>query len=183
MDQDETTNEAEAQTEEQNESFDPAIAEAFMAELESQQNLPMGIVGGVVAALIGAAVWAGITVMTEYQIGWMAIGVGLLAGYAVRLLGKGISSKFGIVGVVCALLGCVLGNLFSACGFLAIEESVPFFDIVIEVLTNPGLGIDLLAWMFSPMDILFYAIAGYEGYKLSFREFGEEDLATISGEQ
>lgn len=29
---------------------------------------------------------------------------------------------------------------------------------------------------FSPMDLLFYAIAIYEGYRLSFREFSDKDL-------
>ena len=29
---------------------------------------------------------------------------------------------------------------------------------------------------FSPMDLLFYGIAVYEGYKFSFRQVGPEDL-------
>jgi hypothetical protein len=32
---------------------------------------------------------------------------------------------------------------------------------------------------FSFMDIVFYGIAGYEGYKFSFRTFTEADIATL----
>jgi hypothetical protein len=34
---------------------------------------------------------------------------------------------------------------------------------------------------FSPMDILFYGIAVYEGYRLSFREISDKDLDQMLG--
>ena len=49
-------------------------------------NLPPGVVAGLGAAIVGAAIWAAITAATDYQIGFMAIGVGFLAGFAVRLV-------------------------------------------------------------------------------------------------
>ena len=110
----------------------------------------MGVVAGVVSALIGAAVWAGITVATEYQIGWMAVAVGFLVGYAVRILGKGLSKNFGYVGAVCALLGCVLGNLLSICGFISIQESVPFLQIVVNLLTQSAVIFEILKATFAP---------------------------------
>jgi len=36
---------------------------------------------------------------------------------------------------------------------------------------------------FDPMDILFYGIAVYEGYKLSFRQVSPEELASLVDEQ
>jgi hypothetical protein len=35
---------------------------------------------------------------------------------------------------------------------------------------------------FSPMDLLFYGIAIYEGYKFSFRQITEEELLTPARE-
>ncbi len=180
MDKEETTNDIEPQTEEQEQSVDPLKAEALMRQLESQQNLPMGIAGGAVAAIIGASIWAVVTVMTERQLGLMAIGVGLLVGYSVRITGKGISTNFGVVGVVFALLGCALGNLLSICGFVAIEESMSYFEVVTIVFTQPTVIIELMQIMFQPMDLLFYAIAGYEGYKFSFRKVTEEEFAKLN---
>ena len=42
--------------------------------LRSEQNLVVGALAGLVAALVGAATWAVITALTQYQIGFMAIG-------------------------------------------------------------------------------------------------------------
>ena len=71
-------NDAEASPEE------PVINEQqaamLMQTFAEEQNLLMGTVGGLLAALLGAGIWAGVTVATEYQIGWMAVGIGFLVG-------------------------------------------------------------------------------------------------------
>lgn len=159
-------------------TIDPAKFQAFIDHLESQQNFPMATVAGVVAALLGAAAWALVTVSTKHQIGWMAVGVGILVGFAVRIVGKGISSKFRILGAGCAFLGCLLGNLFTTCGFLA--DQAPFFQVLFNVLTNPFIALELMKVTFQPMDVLFYGIAIYEGYQFSFRPITDEELAALT---
>ena len=149
----------------------------FVTELEGNQNLHMGIVGGIIGAVIGAAAWAVVTVATGYQIGWMAVGVGFLAGYGVRLMGKGISKQFGIVGAILSLLGCLAGNLLSVCAMVSKHEDVSFFDILVRL--NPEIIVDIFKTTFSPMDLLFYAIAIYEGYRFSFRKITEDELAGL----
>jgi len=64
-----------------------------------------------VAAGIGAALWALITVATNYQIGFMALGVGFLVGHSVRAFGKGVDTGFGVLGAVLALAGCLAGKI------------------------------------------------------------------------
>ena len=56
-------------------------------------NMSLALIGGVVAALVGAALWAVITVTTGYQIGFMAIGVGFLVGLTVGHVGKGTTAS------------------------------------------------------------------------------------------
>jgi hypothetical protein len=181
MEQNESAAGTDTQSAEQKTDFDPAKAELLMGKLLEQQNLPMAVVGGVVAALVGAAIWGAVTVLTKFQIGWMAVGVGFLVGYAVRIFGKGVSSSFGVVGAVCALLGCLLGNLLSACGFVSIQESIPFFQVVSLVLAKPAAISELMIATFSPMDLLFYGIAVYEGYRFAFRQITQEELETLGG--
>jgi uncharacterized membrane protein YsdA (DUF1294 family) len=183
MEQNEPTAGVETQTAEQKTDFDSAKAQLLMGRILEQQNLPLGLVGGLIAAIVGAVIWGAITVLTKFQIGWMAVGVGFLVGYTVRILGKGVSSSFGVVGAVCALLGCVLGNLLSTCGFVSIQNSIPFFQVVHIVLERPGAISDLMIASFSPMDILFYGIAVYEGYRFAFRQITQEELDTIGGPQ
>jgi hypothetical protein len=132
-------------------------------------NLPAAILGGLVAALGGALIWAVITVVTKFQIGFMAVGVGFLVAWAVRTLGKGHTNVFGVVGGGCALLGCLLGNLLSACGFIAADRGVSVVSITMKVLASPSTAASLLQATSNGMDLLFYAIAVYEGYKLSRR--------------
>ena len=78
---------------------DPSL-ERYLQEVRDNQNLVSGLVGGAGAALLGAVIWAAVTVMTGYQIGWMAVGVGFLAGYGVRKFGQGVDTIFGVVGAV-----------------------------------------------------------------------------------
>jgi hypothetical protein len=132
-------------------------------------NLPAAIAGGLVAAIAGALVWALVTVTIKFQIGFMAVGVGFLVAWAVRTLGKGRTQAFGIIGGVFALLGCLLGNLLSTCGFIAADRGQPVVSVALKVLGDPSLAMSLLQATFSGMDLLFYAIAVYEGYKLARR--------------
>lgn len=155
-------------------ALDPAQLAYLQQRLSSEQNLVMGAAAGLAAALAGAAAWAAVTVGTGYQIGFMAIGVGFLVGYAVRFAGKGVTSVFGIVGAVLALVGCALGNLLAVTSIAAANEGVPLLDAITQ-LDLPMIQ-ELMVAFFSPMDLIFYAIAVYEGYRLSFRELGADEL-------
>ena len=152
-----------------NQSTTAGSADATGLIIEDVANLPAAILGGLVAAVAGALIWAVITVATKFQIGFMAVGVGFLVAWAVRTLGKGHTNVFGVVGGGCALLGCLLGNLLSACGFIAADRGVSVVSITMKVLASPSTASTLLQATSNGMDLLFYAIAVYEGYKLSRR--------------
>lgn len=133
-------------------------------QLDDQPNLFMGLVGGVIAMLASAIVWGAITYFTEYQIGWMAIGVGFLVGFAIRFFGRGKTITFGISGAILALVGCVLGNLLFYSGIIAREEGVSFLEIFFFLLLSPAATIEVFTVAFDFMDILFYALAAYVGF-------------------
>ena len=100
-------------------TVDENVVREKIESLKLEQSMAGGIAGGVIGGLIGAALWAVITYLSEFQIGWMSVGVGFLVGYGVRLLGKGIDKSFGVVGGVIAFLAVALGNFLAALGFLA----------------------------------------------------------------
>jgi hypothetical protein len=129
---------------------------------EVRGNLVLGLIGGLAASLIGAGIWTLITVLTKYQIGWMAVGVGFLVGICIRILGKGDAPIYGIMGAVLALLGCILGNIFSYYGVMANE---------LHIKISEAYGImgpfEVLKEGFQIMDLLFYGLAIYEGFKFS----------------
>ena len=166
------------ETKENEVQIDPVMVEMAMEKFRSEQNLTGGVLAGSAGALVGAAIWAVITVLTDYQIGWMAVGVGFLVGIAIRTIGKGIDTVFGVVGAAMAIFGCLLGNLFTVCYFVSIAEKMDFFEVFSRL--NLTIIANLLKATFSPMDLLFYAIAVYEGYKLSFRKIPEEEFLHIA---
>jgi hypothetical protein len=151
----------------------------LLSNLFAQQNLPLAIVGGMVAAIAGGLAWAVVTVASGYQIGWMAIGIGFLVGMAVRTLGKGMTKTFGIAGGGFSLFGCALGNLLAICGLVAQSADAPLVSTTLAILSEPAAAIEFMKLSFSPMDVVFYAIAVYEGYKFSFRQISDEELEVM----
>ena len=173
------TNQSESQAESNAPApkIDKMKMQMLMQQIHDNQNLSLAVLGGAVAALVGAAVWAAVTVVTNWQIGFLAIGIGFLVGYVVRRMGQGVDQSFGIVGAVLSLVGCVVGNYLTVCAHIADFESVGFFDVlkVIDV----QMAIDLMIKSFDFMDLIFYGLAAYYGYKNSFRTMTEGELGSI----
>ncbi len=148
-----------------------------LEKLRLEQNLPKALIAGAGAGLLGAILWGLITVATNYQIGYMAIAIGAGVGFSMRFLGKGIDQVFGISGGAIAVLSCFIGNFFSIIGFFANAEGMDFFETLL--LFDYAYFFPVMSETFTFMDIVFYGIAGYEGYKFSFRKFTEAEIATL----
>jgi hypothetical protein len=155
--------------------LDPMQIQYAINQMRNEQNLLAGILSGAAGALLGAGIWAAITVFTHFQIGWMAVGVGFLVGLAIRTFGRGIDPVFGIAGAVLALLGCCLGNILAICGEIAGESNLGITQVLLQL--NPGNAFKLMLATFDFRDLIFYGIAVYEGYRLSIRRITVEDIA------
>lgn len=142
----------------------PQTPTAAIDQPETESNLLMGLIGGGVAMLVSAIIWGVITYVTEYQIGWMAIGVGFLVGIAVKFFGRGKTAIYGISSAVLALIGCVLGNLIFYAGIIAREEGASFLEVFFFLLVTPAATLELFTIAFSFMDILFYGLAAWVGF-------------------
>ncbi len=154
--------------------IDQARLNYALEQLRSEENFPVAVIAGVLASAVGAAAWTAITVVTGYQIGFMAIGVGFLVALTIRATGKGMSTKFQILGALLALLGCMAGNLLTVCWFIAENEGIAFLDLLVQI--DPVVIPEIMISTFSGMDLVFYAIAVYEGYRLSLRSITEDEL-------
>ena len=143
----------------------PITAPTPAGPVEVNENLPMGFMAGLVAAAVGAGLWALITIVTDFQIGWMAVGVGFLVGWAVRVAGKGTHRAFGIMGALLAFGGCAVGNLLTIVVIAARHFEIPLLQVFSRL--TPDVVVNLMTLTFKPIDLLFYAIAIYEGYRFS----------------
>jgi hypothetical protein len=125
----------------------------------------MGLMAGLVAAAVGAAFWALVTIITGFQIGLMAVGVGFLVGWAVRTGGKGTHRAFGITGAALALGGCAAGNLLAVIVIAARQFEVSLLAVFARL--TPDVVYGLMKTTFKPLHLLYYGIAIYQGYRFS----------------
>ena len=61
---------------ENNEDHEPASINeekynSLIIELKEKENFSFAIIAGILTSLIGAGIWAAVTVASGYQIGWM----------------------------------------------------------------------------------------------------------------
>ena len=92
----------------------------------SSGALVPAILGGLLAALIGGAIWGGIAIWTGSEIGYVALGVGFLCGTGVVLITGGKKgAPLQAIAVVASLLGIAIGkyvNFFSVVKEITAEE-------------------------------------------------------------
>ncbi|MEZ6056340.1 MAG: hypothetical protein R3C01_06510 [Planctomycetaceae bacterium] len=81
------------------------------------------LIGGGIAGLISAVIWAAIVYYTGYEIGWIAWFVGFAVGLGVRLAASDSEEGFGTgaTAVVIAVLAIVLGK-YLAVSFIVDRE-------------------------------------------------------------
>jgi len=163
---------------EENHKIIAAISDKHLEKFRGEQNFQMALFSGILVGLIGALLWGMITVSTGYQIGYMAIAIGAGVGFSMRYFGKGVDQIFGISGAIIAVLSCALGNILSIVGFAAEYGDLSYFDALAQI--DYTILFEIMAESFSFMDIVFYGIAAYEGYKFAFRAFTQEEINQIA---
>jgi len=137
----------------------------MVAALRSQQNFALAIPAGLIAAIVGAFAWALFVYLTEIKLGLIAVGIGALVGYAIRKFGRGVDPQFGVLGAACAAIGWALGTVLCDVAFVAKDAGRPFLDVLAAL--GGGETIALAFRAADATDILFLAIAVWEGWKLS----------------
>ncbi|HST86635.1 MAG TPA: hypothetical protein VLL08_33160 [Kineosporiaceae bacterium] len=131
---------------------------------------------GAGAALAGAVLWMIFVQVTGYEVGIVAVGIGFLVGQAMAAT-AGTSTRLPPIGAVLSLIGCLLGQVLTDAHLLAEAVGVGTGRALQEMVTNPAFGWDVFTTGFSPIDLLFWVIAGYEGYKLTARAVAQRQAA------
>jgi len=89
----------------------PRIDPDAPARLLSEQNLPLALIAGGVAAVAGVLLW----VFSRFEQPWYytgdAVVIGFVCGYAVRHAGRGVDPIFGFVAGGLAALACITGTV------------------------------------------------------------------------
>ncbi|WP_216588953.1 hypothetical protein [Streptomyces brasiliscabiei] len=126
----------------------------------ARHNLALGLVVAVVTALVTAGIYGGIVGATEYEIGYAAVGVGFLIGFAAGKVG-GANPVLPVISALLSLGAVYLGQLIGIAVFVAGELGVSaasLFTEQLDVLTQ--------AWSETAdaMTFLFLAIGAYAAF-------------------
>lgn len=130
----------------------------------SSSSIPLAIVGGVVAAIVTGVIWAMIVVVTDYEVGFAALGVGFLCGLATILFGRGSGVPFQVIAVITSMIGIIIGKygmyyyylkefIVDEYGEEALAEISIFSGAVISDFTT------MIGSMLSGYDILWVVLA------------------------
>ena len=161
--------------------IDEQTRKEYFEKLRQEQNLSLGLIGGLGAALVCALIWVVITVWTGYQISYMPIGIGIAVGFAIRFLGKGIDIIYGILGAVLSLFGCLLGDFLSIYGFLANAYNMSYFEIFGQL--DLSMAIDTFVENTDFMSVLFYGVAIFVGFTSAKESPSDEDILAYAVEK
>lgn len=145
------------------------VMEELANEVSTSKDLPMAILGGFLGALLGAILWVLVVVITNFQSGFVAIGVGWLAGQGVALFVKRRKSfQLQIVSAIFAAIGCAFGYVaitaHSTVKFYKDKEKIDisYFDMNLwlrSIEAQPQI-LKIFAW-------IMIAIAVYFSWRIS----------------
>ncbi len=148
-----------------------SCAAQVQAELEAEQQVgarfPLALAGGAAGALVGAIIWAVIVVVTNYEIGYVAVLVGYLAGLGVKLgAGKGRSQTLQIAAAGMSVFGLVIAKYFIFAHFVisdpqSAELGMSYFSPVLFIVFVQNIGSALSAF-----DLLWIAFALMTAWRL-----------------
>lgn len=99
-------------------------------KLISEQNFAAAVIAGAIAMLLAAVTYGIVVEAWAFSYGFAAAGVGVLIGFFMGFLGRGISMKFSVVAAVYTIVGCILGNLFVRVINTAQATETPPIDVV-----------------------------------------------------
>jgi hypothetical protein len=127
------------------------------------------VLAGVVAAILGAVVWGLMVKWTDYEVGFVAWGIGFLVGIAVLRATRGARGLvFQVVAVLCALLGILLGKYLSFVWVLqevAERETQGAIEFPVFSMDTVDLFRDELGTVFDWIDLLWAGLAVYTAWR------------------
>jgi hypothetical protein len=156
------------------EKLEPSVYNSF----QNDQNFLQALLASIFVGFTGAIIWALITYYTEREFGLIAIAIGAGIGLTINYTGNGFEQKFAFLGAGMSFLSCLLGNFLALVGFaakgadmtlLAAFGAIDFSKVV-----------DVMVSTFGFMDLIFYGLAIYEGYRFATRKYTERSLWTAT---
>lgn len=124
------------------------------------------------AALVGGVAWALVVKVTEYEIGFAAVGIGLLAGFAAALAMRGPAGEvLPFVVAALAAVGVLFGKLLTL--YFMARDIAATYDVAEGPLALTMNNLDLPGF-WSLFDLLWLFFAVTAAYRFTSSRIGEQ---------
>ena len=130
-------------------------------------NYSMAVVGGLLGAALGVLVWWGFTVITNINFGLVAVVIGFAVGKGVTMLaGDKRHLNLQIISVSLSV------TAFFYAGYLVNRTHIlrslaeQGEELTLPWLPDPALFYHVISLGFSPFDLVFLGIVGYQAWKM-----------------
>jgi hypothetical protein len=147
----------------------PQLARVAEEERYTGSALGPGIAGGLIAAVVGGFIWGLIVILSEYEIGIAAWGIGFIVGFGVvRFAGGAKGTPLQVVAVVSSVLGIVIGKYISYAYFFKqavsdrFDVDISYFDSEIFRAFRENLGD-----VFGGFDLIWAGFAVITAWRLT----------------
>ena len=134
---------------------------------EPSASLLPAIAAGLVAAIVGGIVWGLIVKFSNYEVGFVAWGIGFVAGTAVVFATRGAKgTQLQVIAVVSALLGILLGKYLSFA--FGVQEDADAAGVSIGLLSSDMFTLfrENLDVVFSLFDLLWVGFAVFSAWRI-----------------
>lgn len=148
-------------------------ATQIQAELAAEQgevkDYPFALFLGLLAALVSGALWAAIVVVTDYEIGYAAVGVGYLVGMAVKFgAGKARSQTLQLGAALLSIVGLIFAKYFTFAHLFSKSVGPDEAGQTLGYFAPQTLGVfpQVFVEMLSPFDALWVIFAVITAYRI-----------------
>ncbi|MBD3421601.1 MAG: hypothetical protein GF398_15910 [Chitinivibrionales bacterium] len=162
--------------------YDPEVMEQFKDRFRKHENLVMGILAGVGAALVCLALWAVVAIVLKLSIVWVGVGLAFGVSFAIRFAGKGVDQLYGIISAAITVIANLCGILITAVSLLSNQGGKTIMEVAASL--TPDLAATLISAMFKtslPTFFLAMVISIAAAYYFAFKHVTMVDLAKAAG--
>ena len=134
---------------------------------EPSESLVRAVAAGLVAAIVGGVAWALIVKASDYEVGFVAWGIGFLVGTAVVFATRGAKSRrLQIVAVALALVGILIGKYLSFA--LVVQEDAESIGASIGLFSGDMFELfrENLDTVFGLFDLLWVGLAVVSAWRI-----------------
>lgn len=135
-------------------------------------SLLTAFLGGMVAAVLGGIIWGLIVITTNYEIGFVALGIGALSGYGVLYLARGKKGfALQILAAISSIFGIITGKYIAFHHFFTEMVALEYGEEVASTISifsidTITLFTEELSYIVSGFDLLWILLAVATAWKI-----------------